>query len=74
MAELIWDGKYKDGKKGAPVIGLPLAKQNGKSLGSQKRFAIGPGKANKIALPFQTIETVNQSAQERQRTLLFIKL
>jgi len=32
MAELIWDGKYKDGKKVAPV---------------------------RIALPFQTIETVN---------------
>lgn len=42
MTELIWDGKYKDGKKVAPV---------------------------KISLPFQTIETVNESAQERQRTL-----
>jgi len=44
MVELIWDGKYKDGKKVAPV---------------------------RIALPFQTIETVNESAQERQRTLDF---
>ena len=42
MTELIWDGKYKEGKKVAPV---------------------------KIALPFQTIETVNESVQERQRTL-----
>ena len=42
MTELIWDGKYKDGKKQGPV---------------------------RIALPFQTIETVNESAQERQRAL-----
>jgi len=42
MTELIWDGKYKDGKKQGPV---------------------------RIALPFQTIETVNESAQERQRSL-----
>ena len=42
--ELIWDGKYKDGKRVAPV---------------------------KIALPFQTIETVNESVQERQRMLDF---
>jgi DNA modification methylase len=42
MAELIWDGKYKAGKKQGPV---------------------------RIALPFQTIETVNESVQERQRTL-----
>lgn len=42
MTELIWDGKYQDGKKVAPV---------------------------RIALPFQTIETVNESAQQRQRTL-----
>ncbi|HEX5412804.1 MAG TPA: site-specific DNA-methyltransferase [Terriglobia bacterium] len=42
MTELIWDGKYKDGKKQGPV---------------------------RIALPFQTIETVNESAQDRLRTL-----
>src|SRR2546426_8352326 len=42
MTELTWEGKYKDGKKAAPV---------------------------RIALPFQTIETVNESAQERQRSL-----
>src|SRR5579863_9906291 len=42
MTELIWDGKYKDGKKVAPV---------------------------RIALPFQTVETVNETAQERQLTL-----
>jgi adenine-specific DNA-methyltransferase len=42
MTELTWDGKYKDGKKQAPV---------------------------KIPLPFQTIETVNETAQERQRSL-----
>jgi len=35
MTELTWDGKYKDGKKTAPV---------------------------RIALPFQTIETVNKRA------------
>src|SRR5208282_4628578 len=40
--ELIWDGKYKDGKKQGPV---------------------------RIALPFQTIETVNESAQDRRRNL-----
>jgi adenine-specific DNA-methyltransferase len=42
MTELVWDGKYKDGKKQGPV---------------------------RIALPFQTIETVNESAQDRQRNL-----
>jgi DNA modification methylase len=42
MVELIWDGKYKDGKKQGPV---------------------------RIVLPFQTVETVNESAQERQRSL-----
>ena len=42
MTELVWEGKYKDGKKVAPV---------------------------RIALPFQTIETVNESAQDRQRSL-----
>src|SRR5215471_16509955 len=42
MTELVWDGKYKDGKKVAPV---------------------------RIALPFQTIETVNESALDRKRTL-----
>jgi DNA modification methylase len=42
MTELVWEGKYKDGKKVAPV---------------------------RIALPFQTIETVNESTQERQRSL-----
>jgi len=42
MTELIWEGKYKDGKKVAPV---------------------------RIALPFQTIETVNESAEDRKRTL-----
>ena len=44
MTELIWDGKYKDGKKVTPV---------------------------RIALPFQTIETVNESSQQRQKTLDF---
>ena len=42
MTELIWDGKYKDGKKTSPI---------------------------RIALPFQTVETVNETAQERQLTL-----
>ena len=41
--ELIWDGKYKDGKRVAPL---------------------------RVALPFQTVETVNESVQERQRNLL----
>ena len=36
MTELIWDGKYKDGKKVGPV---------------------------RIELPFQTVETVNETAQ-----------
>jgi type III restriction enzyme len=42
MTELMWDGKYKDGKKVGPV---------------------------RIALPFQTVETVNETAQQRQLTL-----
>lgn len=42
MAELIWDGKYKDGKKTSPV---------------------------RIALPFQTIETVNETVQHDERTI-----
>ena len=42
MTELIWDGKYKDGKRVGPV---------------------------RIELPFQTVETVNETAQQRQLTL-----
>src|SRR5216683_8009896 len=42
MTELVWTGKYLDGRKSAPV---------------------------RIALPFQTVETVNESTQERQRVL-----
>lgn len=42
MTELIWDGKYVDGKRQAPV---------------------------RLALPFQTIETINESAADRNRTL-----
>ncbi len=42
MTELIWEGKYKDGKKSAPV---------------------------RLPLPFQDVETVNESAQERQLLL-----
>jgi adenine-specific DNA-methyltransferase len=42
MTELIWDGKYKDGKKVGPI---------------------------RIELPFQTVETVNETAQQRQLTL-----
>jgi adenine-specific DNA-methyltransferase len=42
LTELVWDGKYKDGKKVGPV---------------------------RIALPFQTVETVNETAQQRQLTL-----
>ena len=42
MTELIWDGKYKDGKKVGPM---------------------------RTALPFQTVETVNETAQEPQLTL-----
>jgi adenine-specific DNA-methyltransferase len=45
MTELVWEGKYKDGKKVSPV---------------------------RIALPFQTIETVNESSQQRQKTLDFL--
>ncbi|MBS1516996.1 MAG: site-specific DNA-methyltransferase [Bacteroidetes bacterium] len=43
MTELIWEGKYKDGKKATPV---------------------------RIALPFQTIETVNESAADRKKGLI----
>jgi adenine-specific DNA-methyltransferase len=42
MTELVWDGKYIDGKRQSP---------------------------SRIALPFQTIETVNESAVDRQRNL-----
>jgi adenine specific DNA methylase Mod len=42
MTELMWEGKYMDGKKTAPV---------------------------RLSLPFQTIETVNESAQQRQLLL-----
>ena len=39
MTELIWQGKYVDGKRQSPV---------------------------RVALPFQTIETVNESAADRK--------
>src|ERR1700693_4791523 len=42
MTELIWEGKYVNGKRQSPV---------------------------RVALPFQTIETVNESAADRRRTL-----
>ena len=42
MTEILWEGKYKDGRKTAPV---------------------------RIALPFQTVETVNESVQDRQTAL-----
>ncbi len=42
MTELIWQGKYVDGKRQSPV---------------------------RVALPFQTIETVNESAADRKRNL-----
>jgi len=42
MTELIWEGKYVDGKRQNPV---------------------------RVALPFQTIETVNESAADRFRSL-----
>jgi adenine-specific DNA-methyltransferase len=42
MTELIWEGKYVDGKRQSPV---------------------------RVALPFQTIETVNESAADRLRSL-----
>lgn len=42
MTELIWEGKYVDGKRQSPV---------------------------RVALPFQTIETVNESVADRQRSL-----
>jgi len=42
MTELIWEGKYVDGKRQNPVP---------------------------VALPFQTIETVNESNADRQRSI-----
>src|SRR5690348_12502978 len=42
MTELMWDGKYKDGKKVGPI---------------------------RIQLPFQAVETVNETTQQRQMTL-----
>jgi len=44
MTELIWDGKYTNGKKNSPI---------------------------RISLPFQTIETVNESAEDRKKNLDF---
>ena len=44
MPELIWDGKYKDGKKVSPVS---------------------------IALPFQTIESVNEKRKAGLQTDMF---
>lgn len=43
MTELIWEGKYVEGRKQGPV---------------------------KISLPFQTIETINESADDRRKGLL----
>lgn len=42
MTEIIWEGKYVDGKRQGPV---------------------------RVALPFQTIETVNESSADRQKSL-----
>jgi adenine-specific DNA-methyltransferase len=42
MTELVWEGKYQDGKRVAPV---------------------------RIPLPFQTVETVNESGQVRAHNL-----
>jgi adenine-specific DNA-methyltransferase len=42
VTALVWEGKYRDGKRVAPV---------------------------RIALPFQTVETANESARDRARTL-----
>lgn len=42
MTELVWEGRYVDGKRQSPV---------------------------RVALPFQTIETVNESTADRQKTL-----
>lgn len=44
MTELIWNEKYKNGKKSSPI---------------------------RISLPFQTIETVNESAEDRKKNLDF---
>ena len=43
MTELIWEGKYINGKKQGPI---------------------------RISLPFQTIETINESAEDRKKGLL----
>ena len=42
MTELIWEGKYQEGKRVAPL---------------------------RISLPFQTVETINESVQQRQMAL-----
>jgi hypothetical protein len=42
VTELVWEGKYRDGKRVAPV---------------------------RIALPFQTVETVKESARDRSTSL-----
>ncbi len=42
VTELLWEGKYRDGKRAAPV---------------------------RLALPLQTVETVNESARDRARPL-----
>ena len=51
MSELIWDGKYENNS---------FTMKDGRIVG--KRAA-----PLRIQLPFQTVETVNESAQDRDR-------
>ncbi|MCI0691858.1 hypothetical protein L0337_07600 [candidate division KSB1 bacterium] len=56
MTELLWEGKYKDNSAPHPL--------NSKEAERGKKVA-----PVRIALPFQTIETVNESAADRSRNL-----
>ena len=56
MTELIWEGKYKDNSAPHPL--------NSKEAERGKKVA-----PVRMALPFQTIETVNESAADRSRNL-----
>ncbi len=56
MTELIWEGKYKENS--APH-----------SLNSKEAERGKKAAPVRISLPFQTIETVNESAADRSRNL-----
>ncbi|MDZ7288949.1 MAG: hypothetical protein ONB44_01065 [candidate division KSB1 bacterium] len=54
MTEFLWEGKYKNGSAPHPL--------NSKETVRGKKVA-----PVRIALPFQTIETINESTADRSR-------